>query len=83
MRSLLEELDDVIFKAIQGDSTAIEQAHELWPQVVRNLGWELVEESRAQYLRYATHLAEHWNYDTPRDPTRAVAALEIIELLSR
>jgi hypothetical protein len=80
---LLEELDDVVFQAIRGDADSIEQARQLWPQVVRQIGWELAEESREQYLRYSTDLARQFEHEELREPQRALAAIEIIELLMR
>jgi hypothetical protein len=80
---LLEELDDVVFQAIRGDQAALEQARLLWPQVVQEIGWELVEESREQYLRYSTDLSRRFEHDDIRDPQRALAAIEILELLMR
>lgn len=83
VKSLLEELDDVIFQAIRGDGNSLQLAHQLWPQVVRTIGWELVEESREQYLRYATDLARRFDQGAVRDPQKALAVIEIIELLTR
>jgi hypothetical protein len=83
VRGLLEELDDVVFQAIRGDATSLEQVRTLWPQVVEQIGWELVEESREQYLRYSTDLAKRLEHQEIRDPQRAMAAIEIIELLMR
>lgn len=80
---MLEELDDVVFQAIRGDAASLEQARILWPQVVEKIGWELVEESREQYLRYSTDLARRLEHQEIRDPQRALAAIEIIELLMR
>jgi hypothetical protein len=80
---LLEELDDVIFQAIRGDQESLQLAHKLWPEVVKQIGWELVEESREQYLRYSTDLARRFEQDAVRDPQKALAAIEIIELLTR
>jgi hypothetical protein len=83
VRGLLEELDDVVFQAFRGDAASLEQARTLWPQVVEQIGWELVEESREQYLRYSTDLSKRFEQDELRDPQRALAAIEIIELLMR
>ena len=80
---MLEELDDVVFQAIRGDVESLKLAHQLWPQVVKEIGWELVEESREQYLRYSTDLARRFEQDAVRDPQRALAVIEIIELLTR
>ena len=81
VRALLEELDDVVFMAIRGDRQCLEQARTLWPEVVRQVGWEMVEESREQYLRYSTDIARRFEQDAIRDPARALAAIEVIELL--
>jgi hypothetical protein len=83
VRYLLEELDDVIFQAIRGDQPAMKTAHELWPQIVGELGFELVEESREQYLRYANDLIERSQAERMCDPELMVAALEVVELLTR
>jgi len=82
VRGLLEELDDVIFSAVRGDSGALEQAHTLWPQVVAAIGWELVEESREQYLRFAIDVTQRFGTADGRRPEHAVAALDIISLLT-
>lgn len=83
VRALLEELDDVIFSAIQGDDGALAQAHELWPQVVMEIGWEMVEESREQYLRYAIDITQCSEMNKLRSPEHAIAALEVISLLTK
>ena len=81
VRSVLEELDDVVFLAIRGDTDALEQARSLWPAVVEQIGRDVVEESREQYLRYATDLARRSDQEPIRDPCRALAIVEIVELL--
>jgi hypothetical protein len=83
VRALLEELDDVIYLAIGGDADSLQQAYQLWPKVLEEIGWELVEESREQYLRYSTDLARRFEHAELRDPERALSAIEIIELLMR
>jgi hypothetical protein len=83
VKALLEELDDVVFQAVRGDKESLQLAHQLWPEVVKQIGWELVEESREQYLRYATDLARRFEQDAIRDPQKALAVIEIIELLTR
>jgi len=82
VREILEQLDDVIFQAIQGDDFAMEQAQLLWPEVLKQIGWELIEESREQYLRYANEITRHLELDEIRRPERSIAALEIIDLLT-
>jgi hypothetical protein len=81
--AMLEELDDVVFLAIRGDADSLKQAHLLWPQVLKEIDWALVEESREQYLRYSTDLARRFEQDAIRDPQRALAVIQIIELLTR
>ncbi len=83
VRALLEDLDDVVFSAVRGDASALEQAHILWPQVVAAIGWELVEESREQYLRFAIDVIRRFETDGIRTPECTVAALEVISLLTR
>ncbi|MEM8943831.1 MAG: hypothetical protein AAGD11_01505 [Planctomycetota bacterium] len=83
VRAMLEDLDDVIFAAVRGDEAALQQAHVLWPQVVQAIGWELVEESREQYLRFAIDVTQRQDINRIRKPEHAVAALEIISLLSK
>ena len=83
VRAILEELDDVIFYAISGDSQALTQAKTLWPQVVAEIGWELVEESREQYLRYAIEVTQRFENEDMRTPERAISALDVISLLAK
>lgn len=83
VRALLEELDDVVFLAIRGDADSLDHARKLWPEVVKQIGWELVEESREQYLRYSTDIARRSEQDPVRDPQKALAVIEVIELLMR
>lgn len=80
--ALLEELDDVIFAAVRGSEPALEQARTLWPRVVEAIGWELVEESREQYLRFAIDVRQRFEFEEPSKPEHAIAALEIISLLT-
>lgn len=82
VRAMLEDLDDVVFSAVAGDAIALEQARKLWPQVVAAVGWELVEESREQYLRFAIDVTQKFENNKARRPEHAVAALEIISLLT-
>jgi hypothetical protein len=82
----LEQLDDVVFEAIDGDPAALAELRRVWPEALRELGAERVDESRAQYLRRALAV---WN-DTgagsqsrgDRSPGDAAAALEVLCLLA-
>ncbi len=83
VHAMLEQLDDVIFSAILGDAQSLDQARALWPQVVVEIGWEQVEESREQYLRYALEVTRRFETDDIRSPERAISALEVISLLTK
>jgi hypothetical protein len=83
VRERLESLDDAIFGALGGCTTALAKARQLWPDAVHSLGWDQVEESREQYLRYAVEVTRRFESHEIRDPARALAALEVIELVTR
>jgi len=75
----LELLDDLVYQAIGGQATALEQLRTLWPQVLEELGEELVAESREQYLRYALSIWEDCVEPSGiRNPSRAVQALDVL-----
>ena len=77
----LEALDDVIFPAIAGNQAALEASPHMWQVAVAKLGKEKVEDSRAEYLRYAR---ETWNSlcrQAVEDPVRLVAVVKIMLLL--
>ena len=78
----LEALDDTIFAAINGDDAALAQASSRWRDVVTMLGHEIVEESRAQYLRYAKDVWHANRDDGHVGREQATAALNIISLLT-
>ncbi|MEX0586710.1 MAG: hypothetical protein WD176_08705, partial [Pirellulales bacterium] len=82
----LEQLDDIVFEAIDGDPSALAELRRLWPQTLRDLGAERVEESRAQYLRRAMTV---WNESSAgakagseKAADQAAAALEVLCLLA-
>jgi hypothetical protein len=77
----LEALDDVIFAAIDGDPEALDAAPTTWQCTLDELGWEMVEESRQQYLRFAKSVWEDTRHH-PDDPDqKPFAAIQIIGLL--
>ena len=77
----LGDLDDAVFRAVDGDAEALELVKTLWPEVAAELAPELVDESREQYLR---QIVTRW-LDLRRsqilDTHQAVAALEVLSLL--
>ena len=83
VRELLESLDDAIFAATSGDPAALLMARKLWPQALEALGWDLLEESREQYLRHAVDVTRRFEWNEIRDPAAAMAAIEVIELVTR
>jgi hypothetical protein len=83
VRELLESLDDAVFAALAGSSGSLQRARELWTHAVATLGWELIDESREQYLRYAADVSRRGEASEIRNAAAAVAAIEVIELLTR
>lgn len=83
VRDFLEDLDDIMFAAIAAQSGAVDRARDLWTRAIRELGPELLEESREQYLRYAAEMTRRFETKEVRNPAIAVAAIEVIELLTR
>lgn len=79
---MLEELDDAVFAALKGCAASLEETRRLWPEVVSTLGWELIDESREQYLRFAVETTIRLQQEEVRSPERSVAALEILSLLA-
>ena len=77
----LEILDDTIFKAIDGDVTALEQSAGIWESTLKNLGAELLKESRQQYLRQAEAQWQRLRLQSGHSLPKVFAALEIISLL--
>ena len=78
----LERLDDAVYEAIRGQTTAMDELKALWPEILDELGEQLVLESREQYLRYALRIwEESVECGSFRNPARAVRALEVLCLL--
>jgi hypothetical protein len=78
----LEYLDDLVFAAINGCGRSLEAVQMVWPEVLAELGDELVAESREQYLRYSLSIWEQCTKpDGVRDATRAIQALDVLCVL--
>jgi len=78
----LERLDDLVYDAIAGQTTAMDELRAYWPEIRDELGDDLVGESREQYLRYALSIWEKCVApDKAHDPHRAVHSLEVLCLL--
>jgi hypothetical protein len=81
VQELLEHLDDVVYGAINGRVDALAELAVLWPSAVAALGWQLVEESREQYLRCALSIWTDYLGGSRQGPQRATAALDVVCLL--
>jgi hypothetical protein len=77
----LEDLDDVIFAAIDGDQAALQESAAAWHRAVRTLGHDAIEETRRQYLRHAQSVWEGLRHQSVQPPHKIFAAIEIIGLL--
>ena len=78
----LEYLDDLVYEAISGQTSALEQLRTVWPKLLGELGDQLLAESREQYLRYALSIwEERADASGIRNPVRAIQALEVLCLL--
>ncbi len=78
----LEKLDDLVFEAISGKQSALEQLRAYWAEVCIELGDDLLATSREQYLRHALSIwEESVDPDGLREPTRAMQALDVLCVL--
>jgi hypothetical protein len=78
----LEWLDDLMFEAIEGDPVALETAIDAWHRSVDELGLDVLEESRHQYLRRAQCVWNELRNQPDRPPHKVFAAIEVISLLA-
>ena len=82
MMEKLELLDDLVYDAISGQPGALEQLQTLWPALSEELDYQMLAESREQYLRFALTIWEGCVDDNNvRNPTKAVQALDVLCLL--
>lgn len=80
--ALLEELDDVIFGALEGDASALDRSAVLWRQLRETTPEALIEESREQYVRRALAIWDCYQFEPSDTLGRAFAAIEILALLA-
>ncbi|MEX2316951.1 MAG: hypothetical protein WD669_07355 [Pirellulales bacterium] len=78
----LEWLDDLMFAAIDGDATALQEASDAWRKLRDELGADTVEESRQQYLRCAQGVWHSLRFQPNHSPEKVFAAIEVISLLT-
>jgi hypothetical protein len=77
----LERLDDLVFDTINERRPAIDELAKSWPRLSAELPADLLAESHEQCLRYAIKLCGSCLADRVRDPTWAVAALDVLCVL--
>ena len=78
----LEHLDDLVYEAIRGHVSSLDQLRIVWPKLLDELGEEALAESREQYLRYALSIWEECaNAGEVRNPNGAIHALDVLCLL--
>ena len=78
----LEWLDDLMFAAIDGNATALQAAADAWQKTRDELGAEVVEDSRQQYLRCAQGIWHSLRVQPNHEPHKVFAAIEVISLLA-
>ncbi|MEM6798804.1 MAG: hypothetical protein AAF589_04750 [Planctomycetota bacterium] len=78
----LEELDDAVFAALDGDAQALDRSGWLWRRLQREAPPALLDESREQYIRRAESVFARY-HDEPHDALApAFAALEVLALMA-
>lgn len=78
----IEELDDAIFAALNGDPEALDRSASLYRAASRHTPAELLDESRRQYIRRAESIVEDSQHTPGRSLGRTFAALEILTLMA-
>lgn len=78
---LLEQLDDVVYEAINGPSTATEKVAPRWAQLSLRLKPSMLSALREQYLRYALSLWDASVDEAVRRPERAIGVLDVLAVL--
>ncbi len=78
---LVEQLDDLVFDAIAGNSAALNRLAQLWPQAVSTLEPAVLAEAREQYLRRAVDVWNNTGAAADKTAEQSVAALDVLCLL--
>lgn len=78
----MEELDDVVFDALEGDPTALDKTASLWHEVRGEVPLGLLDESREQYIRRAEDIFTRYREQPDETLGNAFAALEILTLMA-
>ena len=78
----MERLDDLVFEAIAGKPGAFNELKQFWPQVLAELGPDLLHESREQYVKHALRVwRECVEGESIRNPALAIAAMDVVCLI--
>lgn len=78
----LGAIDDLVFEAIAGKQTALDDLRRQWAQVPELIGARLVEESRQAYLRHALSKWRECVDDEPTgNPRLAVTLMDVLDVL--
>lgn len=78
----LNQLDDAVYAALQGEADALEIVRNVWPRILRQVGPDLIDETREHYLRYALSAWQQQAGDfAHRNPQVAATAMEVLCLL--
>jgi hypothetical protein len=77
----LEQLDDVVFDALRGSPAALAHLELLWPSAIGSLGYDVLAESREQYLRKALSIWHDFFDAEGRRSDSAMAALDVLCVL--
>lgn len=78
----LEQLDDAVFSALNGDASALEESARLYPEVAGSTPSDLIDESRRQYIRQAEQIVQDYRIAPNEDLGKTFAALEILFLVA-
>lgn len=77
----LEELDDTIFAALDGDADALNKSRDMWSDAVQKVGGPLLAESQAQYARHAREVWDASHSRPKQSLAHAFAALEVLGMV--
>ncbi len=78
----IEALDDVIFSALDGNPSALDQSARLYRDTASETPRGLLDESREQYVRRAESIVQGYQRSPGKALGKTFAALEILTLVA-
>jgi len=78
---LLEQLDDAVYEAVTGACAGSERVGQLWKELAAHISPQVAAALREQYLQYALMLYQAKQDGDPRQPQRAIGALDVLSVL--